>query len=119
MEWNVFFDDEFRVWFEALEQGLQDEIWARVRLLENLGPNLGRPQVDSIKGSAFPNMKELRVQYKGKPWRILFAFDPKRNAILLVGGNKTGKKDWYGVHIPIADARFSRHLKRLEQMERG
>jgi hypothetical protein len=64
-------------------------------------------------------MKELRVQYKGEPWRILFAFDLKRNAILLIGGNKTGKKDWYKSHIPIADERFSRHLERLDQMEKG
>jgi hypothetical protein len=119
MEWKVLFDEEFKVWFEALEQGLQDEILARVGLLGSLGPNLGRPNVDGIKGSAFSNMKELRVQYKGKPWRILFAFDPKRNAILLVGGNKTGKKDWYKSHIPIADERFSRHLEQLDQMEKG
>jgi hypothetical protein len=117
MEWKVFFDDEFKVWFEALEQGLQDEIWACIGLLKSRGPNLSRPRVDSIKGSAFSNMKELRVQYKGDPWRILFAFDPKRNAILLVGGNKTGKKNWYKSHIPIADERFSRHLERLDQLD--
>jgi hypothetical protein len=118
MDWKVFFDEEFQVWFEALEQGLRDEILVCVGLLKTFGPNLGRPRVDGIKGSAFSNMKELRVQYKGKPWRVLFAFDPKRNAILLVGGNKGGKKDWYMAHVPIADERFSRHLERLEQMEK-
>jgi hypothetical protein len=60
-------------------------------------------------------MKELRVQFRGEPWRILFAFDPDRAAILLVGGNKRGDKRWYKKHLPIADARFRRHLERLEQ----
>ncbi len=119
MEWKVFFDDEFKVWFETIERGLQDEIWACIGLLRSLGPNLGRPRVDRVKGSSFSNMKELRIQYKGDPWRVLFAFDPKRNAILLIGGNKTGKKDWYKSHIPIADERFRRHLERLDEMEEG
>jgi hypothetical protein len=119
MERKILFDDEFNVWFQALEQSLQDEILARVGMLRSLGPNLGRPHADGVKGSAFSNMKELRIQYKGKPWRILFAFDPMRNAILLVGGNKTGKKDWYKSHIPIADERFARHLERQDQMETG
>jgi hypothetical protein len=60
-------------------------------------------------------MKELRVQFRGDPWRILFAFDLRRTAILLVGGNERGDKRWYKKHIPIADERFRRHLKRLEQ----
>jgi hypothetical protein len=118
VERQVLLDEEFKVWFDALEQGLRNEILARVGLLRSLGPNLGRPQVDNVRGSAFSNMKELRIQYKGKPWRILFAFDPRRNAILLVGGNKTGKKDWYKSHIPIADERFGRHIERLDQMEK-
>jgi hypothetical protein len=66
--------------------------------------------VDTVKGSRFTNMKELRVQVGGDPWRILFAFDPQRSAILLVGGNKRGDKRWYKTFIPIADERFERHL---------
>lgn len=77
------------------------------------GPSLGRPHVDGVKGSGFGNMKELRVQVAGKPWRILFAFDPIRGAVLLLGGDKTGDARWYKVHVPIADARFRRHLDSL------
>ncbi len=88
MEWEVLFDAEFADWFEAVDEGLQDEIFAHVELLRRFGPNLGRPRVDSVKGSKYSNMKELRIQYQGDPSRILFAFDPSRCAILLVGGNK-------------------------------
>jgi hypothetical protein len=84
-----------------------------------LGPNLHRPRVDTIKGSSFSNMKELRIQYQGDPWRILFAFDPARNAILLVGGNKGPNKRWYDQNIPIADRRFRRHLDRLKEDQEG
>jgi hypothetical protein len=119
MAWTVLFDEDFNEWYQALESGLQDEIMANVEVLKQRGPNLHRPRVDSVKGSAFSNMKELRIQYRGDPWRILFAFDPRRNAILLVGGNKTGKKDWYVAHIRIADQRFSRHLQSLESNEEG
>jgi hypothetical protein len=87
-------------------------------LLRRRAPNLGRPRVDSVKGSRFSNMKELRVQYHGDPWRILFALDPRRQAILLVGGNKRGQKRWYKDHIRVADERFRRHLESLEPEER-
>ena len=80
-----------------------------------MGPHLGRPYVDTLEGSAFTNMKELRIQFHGDPWRVLFAFDPNCAAILLVGGNKQGDKRWYKKNLAIADGRFQRHLKRLEQ----
>jgi len=117
MEWEVLFDEEFDRWFETLEEGLQDEIWSHIELLRHRGPNLHRPRVDTVKGSAFTNMKELRIQYRGDPWRILFAFDPRRRAILLVGGNKRGKKRWYHDQITIADERFRRHLDQLAHEE--
>ncbi len=94
---------------------MRREVAAHVNLLKQYGSTLGRPRVDSIKGSNFSNMKELRVQWKGQPWRILFAFDPKRRSILLVGGNKQGDKRWYQKNIPIADARFEKHLKQIEK----
>jgi hypothetical protein len=94
---------------------LQDEIIAHANPLREHGPQLGRAFVDTLKGSAFTNLKEPRVQFRGEPWRILFAFDPNGAAILLVGGNKQGDKRWYKKHLPIADARFRRHLERLEQ----
>jgi hypothetical protein len=117
MEWDVLFDEEFGEWLVSLEEGLQDEILAHVDLLRAFGPNLGRPRVDTVKGSRYRKMKELRIQYRGDPWRILFAFDPNRAAVLLVGGNKRGDKRWYQQHIRIADRRFKRHLESLEEGE--
>jgi hypothetical protein len=113
MEWEVLFDEDFAGWLDTLDAGLRARIAGHVDLLEQFGPNLGRPRVDTVKGSDFSNMKELRIQYQGDPWRILFAFDPDRNAILLVGGNKAGSKRWYEEQIPIADDRYRRHLKSL------
>jgi hypothetical protein len=115
VEWEIQLDDEFATWFDGLPEALQDEILAHIGLLRQRGPQLGRPYVDTVEGSQFTNMKELRVQFRGDPWRILFAFDPRRVAILLVGGTKRGDKRWYKKHLPIADERFKRHLKRLEQ----
>jgi hypothetical protein len=114
MEWDVLFGEEFAEWLETLDEELQDEILAHVEFLRRFGPNLGRPRVDTVKGSKYPNMKELRIQYQGDPWRILFAFDPHRAAILLVGGNKRGDKRWYQRNIRLADRRFERHLENLE-----
>jgi hypothetical protein len=119
MEWEVLFDEEFDDWFGALDESVQDRIWAHIELLRRLGPNLGRPRVDTIKASALSNLKELRVQVQGEPWRILFAFDPRRNAILLVGGNKRGNKRWYDENVPVAERRLRRHLDRLELDEEG
>jgi hypothetical protein len=115
MEWDVQFDEDFAAWLLGQEADLRNAIIAHANLLREHGPQLGRPFVDTLEGSDFPNMKELRVQFQGDPWRILFAFDPNRAAILLVGGNKRGDKRWYKKHLRIADARFRRHLERLEQ----
>jgi hypothetical protein len=109
MEWDVLFAE----WLDTLSEGLRRKILAHSELLVRFGPNLGRPKVDTVEGSSYPNMKELRVQYKGGPWRILFAFDPDCRAILLIGGNKGGDKRWYTKNIPIADERFRRHLDSL------
>jgi hypothetical protein len=117
MEWEIEFDEEFSTWFESLEEDLQDEIKATLKVLAELGPALRRPRVGKIEGSKHSEMKELVVQYKGDPWRILFAFDPQRHAILLVGGDKTGDKRWYKTNIPIADARFDKHLAELKEEE--
>ena len=82
-----------------------------IGLLERNGPNLSRPFADHIKGSSIKNLKELRIQWHGDPYRILFVFAPKRNAVLLLGGNKAGDKNWYDKNIPIAEQRFKEHLK--------
>ena len=110
MAWKVLFDDNFAAWLSDLEPDVTDAILAQVELIRERGPQLGRPFADTVAGSTFSNMKELRVQFCGEPWRILFAFDPDRAAILLVGGNKRGDKRWYKTWIPLADERFRRHL---------
>jgi hypothetical protein len=111
MKWDILFDTDFRIWFYQQKQGLQDEILAVLTVLAESGPKLGRPRVDTLQGSFFSNMKELRIQYQGEPWRILFAFDPKRQAILLVGGNKSGNQKWYKENIPIAEQRYKKYLE--------
>jgi len=110
MVWAVQSVAEFERWFLTLESGVRIEIAAKISLLQQVGPTLGRPHADTLKGSAYPNMKELRVQIGGDPWRIFFAFDPRRSAILLVGGNKGGDGRFYEVNLPIADARYRDHL---------
>jgi hypothetical protein len=86
-----------------------------VNLLAEHGPSLRRPYADTLKGSKVSNLKELRVQHKGNPYRILFAFDPKREALLLVGGDKTGDTRWYDKMIPLAEKIFAKHLETLEK----
>jgi hypothetical protein len=113
--WEVLYTDEFGTWFESLTEDQQDAVIARVDLLEAQGPALGRPTVDTIAGSRHPNMKELRVS-KGGAIRILFAFDPRRQAVLLVGGDKTGQwQAWYEKAIPLADRLFDDYLRETGQ----
>jgi hypothetical protein len=111
--WEVEFTDEFGLWWDTLEADEQDSITQVVGLLENLGPMLPRPYADTVNGSRHRNMKELRVQHEGRPFRILFAFDPRRCAVLLVGGDKTGNARWYEQFIPIADDLFDKHLNAI------
>ena len=108
MSWTVFFADEF----EALDEAVQDATLARVLLLECEGSSLGRLHADTLVGSKHANMKELRCNAAGSVWRIAFAFDPDRQAILLVAGDKSGKneKRFYQRLIAKADERFDRHL---------
>jgi hypothetical protein len=111
----VEYTDQFEEWWEGLAEGEQIDVDAKVRLLEQRGPALGRPHVDTIQGSRHPNMKELIVQHAGRPYRVLFAFDPRRCAILLIGGDKTGNDRWYEEHIPIADRLYDEHLETLRR----
>ena len=99
---------------------MQDELLAHAKLLEAFGPQLGRPRVDTLNGSKHANMKELRFDAADGVWRVAFAFDPKRRAILLVAGDKTGtsEKRFYKRLIKKADERFDAHLKRLEGKKR-
>src|SRR5262249_53550013 len=93
----------------------QSSIEPVVRLLEEFGPTLRRPHADTISGSRYPNMRELRVQHAGRPYRILYAFDPRRAAILLLGGDKTGDARWYDTHVPLADRLYADHLETLKR----
>jgi hypothetical protein len=90
MRWEVNFDDLFEPEFDGLAESVQDEILARAKVLEQFGPQLGRPHVDTLNASKHANMKELRFNCDDGKWRIAFAFDPKRTAVLLVAGNKVG-----------------------------
>ncbi len=116
MEWEIEYTDEFEKWWNTLNEGEQEAVAASVVLLETLGPNLPRPHSDTVKGSKFSNMKELRTQHSGEPYRTLYAFDPRRTAILLIGGNKTGDKNWYNTYIPLADKIYTQHLKDIDEV---
>ena len=113
MKWDVEYTDEFEEWWESLSESEQEDVSASVQLLEERGPNLGFPHSSGISGSKHSHMRELRTQHNGKPYRTLYAFDPRRNAILLIGGNKTGDNRWYETHIVIADRVYDEHLQQL------
>ena len=115
MAWEVEFIDEFEQWWNALSESEQGKVDARVSLLMEHGPNLGFPFSSQVKMSRFPEMRELRAQAGGDPLRILYAFDPRRTAILLIGGDKTGDERWYEKNVPLGDRLFELHLKTLEK----
>lgn len=112
MTWEVLLQEEFEAEFRSLDRELQDELLSHALLLRDFGPNLGRPSVDALKGSRHANMKELRFGWEGEVWRVAFAFDPRRRAILLVGGDKRGmdQRRFYHHLVAVADERFDRHL---------
>lgn len=113
MTWGVEYTDEFEDWWEGLDEGEQESIAASVTLLETCGPNLGFPHSSGINNSRHDHMRELRTQHQGRPYRTLYAFDPRRCAILLIGGDKTGNDRWYEEHIPEADRLYDEHLEEL------
>jgi len=115
MKWEVEFTDEFGEWWEGLDDDEQDSIDVSVRLLEMCGPSLGFPHSSKINNSSHAHMRELRVQHKGMPYRVLYAFDPRRVALLLIGGNKGGDDRWYDVHVPLADKIYERHLREIKR----
>ena len=117
MEWRVLIHDEFEPEFDALPAAVADELLAHAKLLAAFGPRLGRPRVDTLKGSVHANMKELRFDAAGGVWRVAFAFDPKRTAILLIAGDKAGvnQKRFYKQLIAKADKRLGAHLAALKK----
>lgn len=120
MAWEVLFHKEFEPEFDALPEDVQDEMLALARLLQQFGPQLGRPRADTLNGSRHANMKELRFDAADGVWRVAFAFDPNRNTILLVSGDKSGgsEKRFYRQLIEKADLRLDAHLARAKKEKR-
>ena len=115
MSWEVEYTDEFEQWWESLDIDEQESVAVSVRLLGEHGPHLTFPHCSDIKGSKHGHMRELRTQHQGEPYRVLYAFDPRRSAILLIGGNKTGADRWYKIFVPIADKLYDEHLAQLKK----
>jgi len=115
MAWEVEFTARFEAWWNSLSEDEQVEISAKVELLQERGPTLPRPHADVISTSRHANMKELRGKVEERHLRVLYAFDPRRTALLLLGGDKTGDPNWYEKFVPIADDLFDQHLKQLER----
>ncbi len=111
--WEVEYTDEFGDWWSGLTEAEQESVDASVRLLEERGPQLGHPHSSGIARSKHPHMRELRIQHRGRPYRVLYAFDPRRTAILLIGGDKTGNDRWYEEYVPRADRLYDEHLAAL------
>ncbi len=115
MAWDVEYTDEFGDWWESLSAEEQESIAVTVKLLEERGPSLGFPHSSAINGSRHGHMRELRTQHNGRPIRTLYAFDPRRSAILLFGGDKTGDNRWYEINVPLADRLYDEHLEQLQK----
>jgi hypothetical protein len=115
MRWDIEYTDEFGEWWARLSADEQESLAASVQLLEERGPLLGFPHSTAIHGSRHSHMRELRTQHDGRPLRTLYAFDPRRSAILLIGGDKTGDGRWYETNVPIADRLYDEHLAQLRK----
>lgn len=114
MIWEIEYTDEFGHWWEQVTEDDQERIRAAVEILEVTGPTLGRPLVDTLTGSQVPNLKELRP--RGGHLRVLFVFDPRRVALLLLGGDKSGQWNaWYADAIPAAEQLYEEHLTQLQE----
>lgn len=115
--WEVLLHDAFVEELEQLNESFQDELFAHAKLLANYGSHLGRPTVDTLRGSTYFNMKEMRFSWQQEVWRVAFAFDPRRKVILLVGGNKCGvnQSRFYKRLIQVAEHRYQEHLQDVNQ----
>ena len=112
---EVEYTDGFEAWWNSLSEAEQEDVNAKVLLLQRYGPALRRSHSDVIASSRHSHMKGLIVQHAGRPYRVLYAFDPRRSAILLLGGDKTGDDSWYEKFVPIADRPFDEHLAAIEK----
>ena len=118
MSWEVEFTDEFAEWWDELDEGVQDSLDRGIHLLEALGPSLPFPHSSDVQGSRHGHMRELRVQRGGDPYRVFYAFDPRRAALLLIGGCKAGDDRFYERMIPMADRIYDQHLDELTKERR-
>lgn len=118
MPCEVEYTDEFGQWWSGLTGDEQESVAAAIEVLEERGTELRHPYSSQLKSSRHGHMRELKVQHRGQPIRVLYAFDPRRVAILLMGGDKTGNDRWYEKFVPKADRLYDEHLKQLEQEQR-
>jgi hypothetical protein len=119
MAWEVEVTDEFREWWDALTEAEQVDVDSYVRQLEERGPMLPYPYSSDVKRSKHGHMRELRPQSGGKPLRVFYAFDPRRTAILLIGGDKTGNDRFYEQFVPVADRLYDEHLREIKKNRTG
>ncbi|MDY3331252.1 MAG: type II toxin-antitoxin system RelE/ParE family toxin [Pelistega sp.] len=111
--WNVILTERFETWLTHQDKSTRISVLTSLTNLQTFGPLLGRPYADTIKGSLYPNMKELRIQHNGKPIRAFFAFDPLRQAIVLCAADKSNDKLFYPKMLKIADSEFKKYLQNL------
>jgi hypothetical protein len=115
VDWQVEVTDEFQTWWNGLTEAEQMSVGTAVGLLIVEGPNLSFPHSSKINGSRYSAMRELRIQHQGHPYRVLYIFDPRRSAILLLGGDKTGDDRWYEKNVPQADRLYDEYLKEIQK----
>jgi hypothetical protein len=117
--WEVEYTDEFGKWWDGLTEAAQKSVAKGVVLLTEVGPALGYPHSSDIVQSNISKMRELRIQHKGRPYRVLYAFDPTRTAILLLGGDKTGDDRWYQTNVPLAEKLYERYIQERKESDDG
>ena len=115
MSWEVEYTDAFETWWAGLTAAEQEAVSASVELLETHGIGVSFPYSSRIRGSGYRHMRELRTQHAGRPYSVLYAFDPMRVAILLIGGDKTGQDRWYEQFVPLAERLYGEHLTELNR----
>lgn len=113
--WEVEYTNEFEEWWHSLDADEQESLAADVGALQAVGPQLGFPRTSGVTESRHPRMRELRTQHQGRPIRTFYAFDPRRTAILLIGGDKTGDGRFYDRMVPEADRLYDEHLREIEE----
>lgn len=115
MAWEIEYSDEFGAWWEESEEDVQEAVHTSVTKLLLRGPTLGFPDSSQVKGSKYGEMRELRIQCKGSPWRVFYAFDPRRAAYLIIGACKVGNDRFYEEMVPRAERIFEAHLQQLDR----